>query len=133
MAVPRTDLLFAVMGAPHASDLTTTLIRLVRATSQAGGSVAVWTCGYATTLTQASLGPGKPRDVLNWETDHPSTAAIVDGLLAEDPAGIHWFACRFCSEERGVAGHIPSVRVRPPFRFVDHVQAATKTMFLGVI
>jgi|GEM_PF-2030090 hypothetical protein len=131
--VEKTDILFAVMGAPHASDQTTTLLRLIQATSDAGGRVGVWTCGYATMLTQASLGETKPRNVLDWRGHYPSTAAIIGGLLAEHGESVHWSACRFCGEERGVTEHIPAVRVRAPFAFADHVRAATKTMFLGVI
>ncbi|MBF6216470.1 hypothetical protein IU487_36465, partial [Nocardia puris] len=51
-AIEPADVLLALMGAPHASDLITTALRMVQALLEQGGRVQVWTCGYATTLTQ---------------------------------------------------------------------------------
>ena len=93
----------------------------------------MWTCGYATTLTQASLGESKPRNVVDWSRDYPSSATLVRELLASSPGQLSWYSCRFCAEERGVAEQIPQVRVRPPFKFGEHLVAAAKTVFLGTI
>lgn len=127
------DLLLAVMGAPHVSDMTTTVLRLIQAALDQGARVQVWTCGYATLLTQCSLGNRKPRNLMRWSTDYPSTAALVRDLVTEHEARMSWCVCRFCSEERGATAHIPPVRIRPPFKFVDHVAQARKTLLIGVI
>ena len=127
------DLLLAVMAAPHASDTFTTVLRLLEAALASGARVQVWTCGHATLLTQRSLGELKPRNVVDWTREHPSSAALVRQLLEASGGRLAWHACRFCSEERGATDHIPEVRVRPPFRFVDHVAAARKTVLIGGI
>jgi hypothetical protein len=132
-AEPRYDLLLAVMGAPHVSDMTTTVLRLAQAVLDRGGRVQVWTCGYATMLTQLSLGDTKPRNVIDWSTDSPSAAALVTDMLAASDGRLSWCACRFCSAERGAAAHIEGVRVRPPFKFGEHVAGADRTLFVGVI
>jgi hypothetical protein len=129
----KSDLLLAVMGAPHVSDMTTTLFRVAQSVLERGGTLQVWTCGYATMLTHGALGEQKPRNMVDWAGDYPSTTTLARELLAAHPERLRWYACRFCSEERGVSEHIPEVRVRPPFKFADHVAAAGKTVFLGVI
>lgn len=131
--VPPTDVLITLMGSPHAGDLTTSALRLTQALLARGASVQVWACGYATLLTQQALGETKPRDVANWGTRHPSTATLVRGLIETFPGRLFWYGCRFCSEDRGATNHIPEVPVRPPFVFADHVAAAGKTMYLGVM
>ncbi|GHJ36847.1 hypothetical protein [Streptomyces sp. TS71-3] len=133
LVVPPSDVLLALMGAPHTSDTASTALRTAQALLERGGTVQVWTCGYATGLTQESLGSSKPRNVVEWARDHPSTATVARGMIQEFPDRLSWFVCRFCSEERGTAEQIPEVRRRPPFKFGDHVSAATKTIFLGVI
>jgi sulfur relay (sulfurtransferase) complex TusBCD TusD component (DsrE family) len=132
-AAARNDLLLAVMGAPHGSEQTTTLLRLAQAVLERGSTVEVWTCGYATMLTHEALGERKPRNMVDWEGDYPSAAALVGELLSAYAGRLRWSACRFCSEERGVTAHIPEVRVRPPFKFGDHLAAAGKTIFIGTI
>lgn len=131
--VPAADVLLALMGAPHTSDMVTSALRLTQALLDRGGRVQVWTCGYATTLTQVSLGETKPRNVVDWSRDYPSTAALVRELLAGSDGRLSWYSCRFCGEERGVTGHVPQIQVRAPFKFGEHVAASAKTLFLGVI
>ncbi|WP_026424623.1 hypothetical protein [Actinokineospora inagensis] len=131
--VPEADLLLAIMGAPHASDMVASALRVAEAVVGQGGRVQVWTCGYATMLTQSSLGDTKPRNVVDWSRDYPSTAKTIGDLLGRCGGGLTWYTCRFCGEERGVTTHIPEVKVRPPFKFGEHVAAAGKTLFLGVI
>jgi hypothetical protein len=133
MAIPRTDLLLTLMGSPHASDLVTSVLRLVQATLERGARVQVWACGYATMLTQESLGESKPRNLADWSADYPSTVSLVRELLTAFPGQLYWYGCRFCSDERGAADHIPEVRMRPPAKFGENVAAAAKTLFVGVL
>jgi hypothetical protein len=131
--IPRTDVLITLMGAPHADDLTTTALRLIQAILARGGRVQVWACGYATLLTQRTLGERKPRNPADWSAEHPSTAAIVEALLDAFPDRLYWYGCRFCSDDRGAADHLPRVKLRAPAGYAANVSAATKTMLLGVI
>ncbi|GAA4656351.1 hypothetical protein GCM10023347_02200 [Streptomyces chumphonensis] len=130
--VPRTDVLLAVFGGPHRTDLVSTTFRLAHALLDRGATLQVWTCGDATGLTRRSLGDSKPRNVVDWTRDHPSTAAVARGLIADHPGRLHWYVCRFCSDERGMGDQIPEVRRRPPFTFHEHTQAAGKALTLGV-
>jgi len=134
MAAPihHSDVLIAVMGAPHRSDMVTSVIRMTQALLERGARVQIWTCGDATGLTSALLGDSKPRNVVDWAQDHPSTAAIVLGLIEDYPDHLDWYVCRFCSEERGMSEQISQVRKRPPFTFWKHTKAAEKTLCLGV-
>lgn len=131
--VPATDVLLTLMGAPHASDLTTTALRLTQAMLERGGRVQVWTCGYATLLTQRSLSSRKPRNLADWEVDYPSTAALIEDMLAAFPDQLYWYGCRFCSDERGATDHLPQVVLRPPAGYAANVAAAGKTLLVGVI
>ncbi|HEY4022444.1 MAG TPA: hypothetical protein VGM75_27390 [Pseudonocardiaceae bacterium] len=131
--VEPADVLVALMGAPHSSDLVTSAVRLMQSLVDCGGQVQAWACGYATTLTQASLQEAKPRNVVDWSRDYPSSATLVRELLGAAEGRLAWYSCRFCAEERGAADQIPQVRVRPPFKFGEHVALAKKTVFLGVI
>src|SRR3954451_1669385 len=97
-AVPETDVLIAVMGSPHDSDLVTSVFRLTQALLTAGARVAVWACGYATMLSQDTLGDSKPRNPAAWSMPYPSTAALVQELLAAFPGTLQWYGCRFCSD-----------------------------------
>ncbi|MBH5335056.1 hypothetical protein IHE55_09715 [Streptomyces pactum] len=132
MAVPRTDLLLMVFAAPHRNEHVMSALRLATAVLERGASLQIWTCGDATGLTWAGHGDSKPRNITDWERDYPSTAALAAGLLADHPGRLHWYVCRACSDDRGVADQIPQVRRKSPFRFVDHVRAADKTLSLGV-
>lgn len=131
--VPQTDLLLTVMGAPHESDLFTSVLRLVQATLESGATVQVWTCGYANMMTQRGLGDTKPRNLAAWSVDYPSPACLVRELLSAFPGRLFWFGCRFCSDDRGAVDHLPEVVLRAPSRFADHVGAARKTLFIGVM
>jgi hypothetical protein len=131
--LPSTDVLVTVLGAPHADDSTTSVLRLVQGMLGQGGRVQVWACGYATMLTQRSLGAFKPRNVAAWDVDYPSTAALVDGLLDAYPDRLFWYGCAFCSEERGATDHLPRVVLRSPAWYGENVAAAAKTLLIGVI
>ncbi|WP_025272368.1 DsrE family protein [Haloglycomyces albus] len=132
-ALQRSDLLVALMGAPHDNDMATTALRLVEASLAREANVQVWTCGYATMLTQKSLGDDKPRNLLDWQTHYPSVAEVITGLVAQHPEHLRWYSCRFCSEERGATDHVDHVRLRPPFAFNKHVEAADTTVMMGVV
>lgn len=130
--IPRGDVLVALMGTPHISDMTTSALRLTQALLDRGAQVQLWTCGYATMLTQRSLGENKPRNLVDWSGNYPSTAALAQEMLAAALDQLRWYACRFCSEERGATAHIPEVRLRPPFKFAEHIKACDTSLFLGV-
>ena len=131
--LPSTDVLVTVLGAPHADDSVTSVLRLVQGMLGRGGRVQVWACGYATMLTQRSLGDWKPRNVAAWSVDYPSTAALVDGLLDAYPDRLFWYGCAFCSEERGATDHLSRVVLRSPAWYGENVAAAAKTLLIGVI
>ncbi|WEO94724.1 hypothetical protein A6P39_012300 [Streptomyces sp. FXJ1.172] len=131
--VPRTDVLITLMGAPHESDLLTSTLRLTQAVLDRGASVQIWACGYATLLTQRALGDSKPRNLAAWSTDYPSAGRVVRRMLAAHPGALYWYACRFCSDDRGAFAHIPEVPVRAPARYAEHVAAAAKTLHAGVM
>ncbi|MFE3527109.1 hypothetical protein ACFXOD_37185 [Streptomyces sp. NPDC059161] len=133
LKVPHTDVLLTLMGAPHESDLITTALRLSQSFLDQGATVQVWACGYATMLTQQGLGETKPRNLAEWSTEYPSMATLVRELLGSHPGRFHWYACRFCSDDRGAVAHLPEVPVRAPAKFAEHVAAADKTLFLGVM
>ncbi|GAB3238020.1 hypothetical protein GCM10027447_37460 [Glycomyces halotolerans] len=133
MALHRSDLLVALMGAPHDSDMATTAMRLADAALRRGAAVDMWTCGYATMLTQKSLGDAKPRNLLAWERVYPSAAHLARRMLEAYGGKLTWHSCRFCSEERGAVDHIDQVRLRPPFKFTEHVDAAARSVVMGVV
>lgn len=124
-------LLLFLTGPPHASDLVTTVLRLADAILRQGGTVRVWACGYATLLTQRSLGENKPANMRAWREVYPTTATIVARLLADYQGRLTWDVCRFCSDERGACGHIPQVRVRSPLRLGEVMSAVPKVLYLG--
>ncbi|MBB1252750.1 hypothetical protein [Streptomyces alkaliterrae] len=131
--IPHSDVLVTLMGAPHESDRTTSALRLVQALLERGNSVAVWTCGYATLLTQRSLGTEKPRNLADWNTAYPSTTGLVQDLLDTFPERLRWYGCRFCSDDRGADDHLPSVVLRPPAGYAANFAAADRTLMVGVL
>ncbi|MGF1662371.1 MAG: hypothetical protein ACFCVG_07845 [Kineosporiaceae bacterium] len=132
-APPDWDLMLALMGAGYADDGVSTALDWVAAAAAAGGRVQVWACGYATLLTQRALGRTKPRNAMDWDAEHLTTATWATDLLARHPGSVRWLACRFCSDERGAVDHVPAVRVRPAMSFGRHVAESAKTVFVGVI
>lgn len=131
--IPRTDVLLILMGAPHESDQTTTVLRLVQAMLERGGRVQLWACGHATTLTQRSLGEYKPRNFTDWYTNYPSSAALVQDMLRTFPDQFYWYGCQFCSDDRGTRDHVPDVVMRRPSAFAANSAAADKIVMIGVI
>lgn len=131
--IPHTDVLITLMGAPHASDQVTSALRLTQALLERDATVQVWTCGYATLLTQRPQGPDKPRNLAEWNRTYPSLPGLAGELLDAFPDRLHWYGCRFCSDDRGVAEHLPAVVLRPPAGYAANVAAAVKTLLIGVI
>jgi sulfur relay (sulfurtransferase) complex TusBCD TusD component (DsrE family) len=125
------DFLFALMGSPHESDAVGTALRLAEAMLGRGADVSVWACGNATLLTQESLELTKPRNVFDRETDFPTSAAFVAGLLARHPDRFDWAVCHFCSHDRGATAHIAGVRTRPAMFYPRFVAAARRTITVG--
>jgi sulfur relay (sulfurtransferase) complex TusBCD TusD component (DsrE family) len=130
--MPGHSLFLGLIGAPYESDLFTTAMRLTDAAVRQGHQVTVWTCGYSTALTTTALGPAKPRDLRNWDTSYPSTAALATHLLDWADGRLTWLVCRYCAEERGTLDQMPGVRVRPPYEFRDRFTAADASLVLGV-
>ncbi|WP_435242516.1 hypothetical protein [Streptomyces cucumeris] len=131
-SLPRADVLLALMGTPNISDMVTSAVRLAQALLERGATVHIWTCGHATGLTSMSLGEYKPRNIVSWSQDYPTSATLAKDLLDAFPDRLTWYSCRFCTQERGSEPHIPQITVRPPFKFDEHLEAADKTLFLGV-
>jgi sulfur relay (sulfurtransferase) complex TusBCD TusD component (DsrE family) len=132
MATAPCDVLVVLTGPPYASDLVTTVLRMLDELARRMVRVRVWTCGYATMLSLVALGERKPREVDNWARTHPSTAAILVGLLERSGDRLTWEVCTFCAEDRGVAGpHLPPVRLRAPSRLGSNVAAAGTTIYIG--
>jgi sulfur relay (sulfurtransferase) complex TusBCD TusD component (DsrE family) len=125
------DVLVTMTAAPFESDTVTTALRLVDAMLRQGAKVQVWACGYATTLTQRSLGELKPPDLLDLRAKHPSTAALVGSLLKAHPDALVWNVCRFCAEDRGALDHIDGVPTKSFSRYSRLVAAAGKTVYIG--
>jgi sulfur relay (sulfurtransferase) complex TusBCD TusD component (DsrE family) len=127
----RWDLLMVMTGAPHGSDVATTALRLAQAVLDRGGTVRMWTCGYATMLTQTTHGATKPKNTRAPDTHYPSPAALIGQLLADHDGRLGWIGCTACSAERGATNHIEAVRLRSPQRFVATIGTARKTVFIG--
>jgi sulfur relay (sulfurtransferase) complex TusBCD TusD component (DsrE family) len=121
-----------LIGPPYESDQLTTALRIADEAVRQQHRVTVWTCGYSTTLTAASLGATKPRNAQSWAVRFPSTSALAIELLDWAGAALQWLVCRYCAEERGALDQVPQVRVRPPYEFVQRATAADVALVLGV-
>jgi sulfur relay (sulfurtransferase) complex TusBCD TusD component (DsrE family) len=121
-----------LIGPPYESDQLTTALRIADEAVRQRHRVTVWTCGYSTTLTAASLGATKPRNAQTWAVRFPSTSALAVELLDWAGEALQWLVCRYCAEERGALDQVPQVRVRPPYEFVQRATAADVALVLGV-
>ncbi|MFP5393284.1 MAG: DsrE family protein [Gammaproteobacteria bacterium] len=125
---------FGVMGTPFQSELSTTLFRMVQSALDADHQVTVWTCGYATNLTQHSL--VRPNDSFAAKDaparNHLTTAQVAAALLHRHRGKLDWYVCRYCMEERGATQQIPEVQVKIPFTFQHYLSAADVSLVLGV-
>jgi len=130
-AVPA-DVLFVLTGAPYASDVVTTVLRMVDELLRRGTSVRVWACGYATALTLESLGQDKPKDYDDWSREYPTTAAVIAGLVENHPDLLTWEVCAYCAQDRGTRGpHLPFARVRPVSRIGSNIAVAGRVLYIG--
>jgi sulfur relay (sulfurtransferase) complex TusBCD TusD component (DsrE family) len=130
------SIFIGVMGAPFVDELTTTLLRIVAAALEQEHETVVWTCGGATTLTNALLGRVRPRNLLALGTaraahEHLTTAGLIEDLLAKPGGRLTWLVCRHCMEERGVSHHVAGVKVVSPFKFLTHLEQAGVSMIMG--
>ena len=122
------------MGTPFESDWTTTVFRLIEATLKANKTVAVWTCGYSTQITQK--GYVRPADPIH--PDSPSKECaytlteLVESLLQKYPDLLRWYVCRYCMEERGASAQIAGVDILLPFSFNSYLNQADKSLVLGM-
>lgn len=130
MTVTR-SLFLGLIGAPYESDMLTTTVRLAEEAVRQGHTVTVWTCGYATALTAAPVGPVKPRNILAWDTRSPSTSALAAHLLSWADGRLAWLVCRYCAEERGTMEQMAGVEIRPPYEFVQRSLAADVRLVIG--
>lgn len=125
-------LFLGLIGAPYASDLVTSAVRIAEEAVRQGHRVTVWTCGYATALSTAAVGPSAPRNLAAWDATYPSPAALVEHLLAWADGRLEWLVCRFCAEERGTTEQLAGVRIRPSYEFMVRSDAADVSLVLGV-
>jgi sulfur relay (sulfurtransferase) complex TusBCD TusD component (DsrE family) len=125
------DLLVTLTAPPYDSDVVTSVLRLLEAALRRGARVQVWACGYATSLTQRTLGDSKPPDLRDLRAPHPSTAAVIGGLTAAHPRTFAWHVCRFCAEDRGAADHIDGIATRSFSRYARYVAASATTVYVG--
>ena len=125
---------FGLMGTPYQSDLTTSLMRMVHEALTQGHEVVVWTCGYGTMLSQRTLirppdfFPGKASET----SGHPTTSAMIQGLIEYSGGRLKWFVCRYCMEERGAVHQIEEVSIKIPFTFQHYLNKADVPIVLGV-
>jgi sulfur relay (sulfurtransferase) complex TusBCD TusD component (DsrE family) len=127
----KADLMLFLTAAPYGSDTVSTALRLLDAVLAKGASVQVWTCGYATMLTQSALGDTKPANFRALGRRYPTAASLVRSLITAYAPHLTWYACRFCTEERGAAAHIAEVRVRSPLRLRSVIDSCTKVVYIG--
>ena len=125
-------MVLGLVGAPYASDLFTTAVRVAEAAVRQRHQVTVWACGYATTLTLCATGETKPRNTWAWDVTCPSTASQVRQLLGSVDGRLEWLVCRYCAQERGAVDQIPEVRMQPPGNFLRRANAAAVCLILGV-
>jgi sulfur relay (sulfurtransferase) complex TusBCD TusD component (DsrE family) len=125
-------LFLGLVGAPYASDLLTSAVRLADEAIRQRHRVTIWTCGYATTLTTKAVGLSAPRNLADWDAEHPSPAALAGRLRDHAAGSLEWLVCRFCAEERGALDQLPLARIRPPYEFIVRADAADVALVLGV-
>jgi hypothetical protein len=129
----RCSLFVVFMGAPHESDTTTSLFRLLHEAIVQDLDVTVWTCGWATALTQQTLGQYKPRNLAGWNRKYPTTAAIAERLIAAGKGRLQWLVCRFCMEDRGTTKQLDCVSIVPSHKFARYLSDADSSLFMGVM
>jgi hypothetical protein len=126
------SLFLGVMGTPYQSELATSLFRMVHESLDQGMKVVVWTCGYATMLTQNTL--VRPKDLFEPSArgPNPSTSEMARALLEYSQGRLQWYVCRYCMEERGASQQIEEVQIKIPFSFYHYLNEAETSLVMGV-
>jgi sulfur relay (sulfurtransferase) complex TusBCD TusD component (DsrE family) len=125
------DLLMVLTAPPHVDDSLTTVLRLSRAMVDTGRTVRVWACGYNTMLTQETLKPVKPVNLLDTGVSYPSAAGVIGDMIETHQGRFGWIVCTACSAERGAGRHIEQVRLRSDARLAATITAARRTLYIG--
>lgn len=126
------DLMVILAGSPFSDESISTALRYIEAVSQSGGRVLVWGCGFSTWLTQRGYRDTKPGNAMAWGTEYPSPQRHVANLIDTYSATLTWVACRFCSEERNLTDHMPSVRTKLAMQIGKHIKRSAKVMTVGL-
>jgi hypothetical protein len=116
------------------ADLETSIFGIAHAALARDHAVTVWTCGWATGLTQSTL--VRPLDPLAYGRDadcvYPSTAQVVQSLIRHSEGRLRWYVCRYCMEEHGAVAQIPDVEIQLPFSFNTYLVLADQSIVMGV-
>lgn len=134
---PPKSIFLMPVGAPFESDLTTSLLRIVDEAIHQGHEVMVWACGYATALTQDTLGAVRPEINLvpgreEERQSYPSTAHIISNLIRNSDERLRWCICEYCMRERGTVHQIDEVDIMPPVIMLTYMDQADVSMVMGV-
>ncbi|RAM48967.1 MAG: hypothetical protein C6Y22_24945 [Hapalosiphonaceae cyanobacterium JJU2] len=138
MLSTRSHLFLSLVGAPHDSDLATSLLRLVHEAISQGHQVTVWVCGGGTTLTLNSHGDTKIRNLIdaaagNFNREYPSTTKLIKELIEVSEGRLQWLICRHCMQEWGATNQINEVKVTPPYKFLRYIDQANVSMVMGIL
>ena len=135
MNMDKKLIFLGVMGTPYQSELITSLFRIVQEALHQGHEIIVWTCGYATQLTQATV-IRRPnmfdRGTALEDTHYFATTELVKSLFDFGEERLDWYVCNYCSEERGATDQIAEVKVKVPWTFNYYLNLADVSMVLGV-
>lgn len=128
------SLFLGVMGSPFDNDLATSVFRISEATLKVGKELTIWTCGYATQITQTTnVRTVDPISSIKTEDhDHHTLAQMAQALFRQYPQQLRWYVCQYCMEERGATSQIHEVEIMLPFSFNSYLSQADQSLVLGV-
>ena len=130
------SIFLGVMGAPFQSELCSSVLRMAEEALKQDHTVTVWTCGYATAMTQSSL--ERDQDIFTYggcePQMHPShpVSSVVAGLLKRYPNRLCWYVCDYCMRERGTTQQMDGVEIKIPYTFNLYLNDADVSLVLGV-
>lgn len=132
---PKT-LFFGIMGSPFQSELSLSVLRMTEEALRQGNQVTVWTCGYATGLTQSTMERDQNifEDSGLEESDCLSLPAssVVSAMLKKYPSTLNWYVCDYCMRERGCTHQMDGVEIKIPYTFNLYLNDADISLVLGV-